>query len=208
MRRREFIAGLGGAAAWPLVVRAQSPGRVARVGVMLGIAENDPEAQARLFAFRRGLAALGWVADKNIRLEYFFGEGNAERTRSIAAELIRRRPDVILANSTSVVSALKELTRDIPIVFAVLNDPVGQGLIESLARPGGNLTGFTFIRATSGHAAAPPRPAMNSRRRILDPYGATHMVFRDGANPTGITAVSFIVAISTTETLFVSGLAT
>jgi putative ABC transport system substrate-binding protein len=113
--------------------------------VLLGIGENDPEAQARLAAFRKGLAAHGWIEGKNLRLEYTFAEGDPERARSAATEVVRSAPDVILANGTSVVSALKQTTRTIPVIFAMVNDPVGQGFIESLARPGGNMTGFTFI---------------------------------------------------------------
>jgi ABC-type uncharacterized transport system substrate-binding protein len=145
MRRREFIAGLGGTAAWPLAARAQQLGHLRRIAVVMGGAENDPETQGRLQALRRGLTAAGWNEGKNILLDYHFAEGSAERALSIAAEVVRNRPDVILANSTPVVAALKKVTQTIPIVFAVVNDPVGQGFIESLARPGGNITGFTFI---------------------------------------------------------------
>jgi putative ABC transport system substrate-binding protein len=145
MRRREFIIMLGGAAAgWPLAARAQQAG-MRRIAVFLGIAENDPETQARLVALRRGLAAVGWNEGRNLSVEYFFADGSAEQAQAIAAEVVRRRPDLIVANGTSVVGALKAATQTIPIVFAVVNDPVGQGCIQSLARPGGNITGFTFI---------------------------------------------------------------
>src|ERR1700741_1724046 len=142
--RRECIRFIGGAAAWPLTARAQQQ-RVRRVAGFLGISENDPETQARLAALRRGLAAAGWNEGKNLHLDYYFAEGSAEEARSIAAGVVRSRPDLILANGTSVVAALKAATDTIPVVFAVLNDPVGQGFIQSLARPGANMTGFTFI---------------------------------------------------------------
>ena len=148
MRRREFIAGLGSAASWPVVARAQRGDRVRRVAVLLGIGENDPETQLRLVAFRKGLAALGWIEGRNLHLDYTFADGDPERSRSAAAEVVRSAPDVIFANSTPVVAALKQATRTIPIIFAVVNDPVGQGFIDSLARPGGNITGFTFLEFT------------------------------------------------------------
>jgi putative ABC transport system substrate-binding protein len=154
MRRRELVAGLGSAALTaaaggvavflPDPARAQQQ-RVRRVAVFVAIAENDPETQARLAALRHGLMAAGWIEDRNLHLDYYFAEGSAELAQSVAAEVVRSRPDLIVANGTAVVAALKQATQTIPIVFAVLNDPVGQGLIESLARPGGNITGFTLI---------------------------------------------------------------
>jgi putative ABC transport system substrate-binding protein len=145
MRRREFITLLGGTAATlPLAAWAQRQ-RVRRVAVVVAIAENDPETQARLAALRHGLMAAGWVEDRNLHLDYYFAEGSAKLAQSVASEVVRSRPDLILANGNAVVAALKQATQTIPIVFAVLNDPVGQGLFESYARPGGNITGFTFI---------------------------------------------------------------
>jgi putative tryptophan/tyrosine transport system substrate-binding protein len=146
MRRREFITILGGAAtAWPLAARAQQPDRVRRIGLLLGIAENDPEADARVTAFRQGLQELGWVEGRNIRIDSRFAASEATRIRAYVAELMALSPDVFVANSTPVLAALRQATSSIPIVFAVVNDPVGQGFISSLARPGGNITGFTFI---------------------------------------------------------------
>jgi putative ABC transport system substrate-binding protein len=145
MRRRDFIALLGGgAAAWPLATHAQQE-RVRRVAAVLSIAKNDSEAQARLAALRRGLAAAGWSEGKNLHLDYYFAEGSVEEARSIAAEVVRSQPDLILANGTLMLASLKQLERTIPIVFAVANDPVGQGFVRSYARPGGNITGFTFF---------------------------------------------------------------
>jgi len=149
MRRREFITLLGGAAAaWPLAAGAQQGDRVRRIGMLLGIAENDLEAQSRIAAFRKGLRDLGWVEGRNVHIDYRFAAGDANRIKAYVAELVTLAPDVFLANSTPVVAALRQATTSIPIVFAVVNDPVGQGFISSLAHPGGNITGFTFIEFT------------------------------------------------------------
>ncbi len=146
MRRREFIALVCGAAAWPLVSRAQPSERVRRIGLIMGATEeNDPESQARITAFREGLAALGWTEGRNIRVDYRFAGGDADRIRYLVAELVRSSPDLIVANSSPAIVALKQTTNTIPVVFASVNDPVGQGFISSLARPGGNITGFTFV---------------------------------------------------------------
>jgi putative ABC transport system substrate-binding protein len=147
VRRRDFIAGLG-AAALPRGARAQQSDRVRRVAVLVDIAEDDPETQSRLAALRRGLAARGWIEGGNLRLEYTFANGNADRVRSAAVQVVNSAPDMIFANGTSVVTALKQVTRNIPIIFAVVNDPVSQGFIDSLAHPGGNITGFTFVEFT------------------------------------------------------------
>ena len=145
MRRREFIALVGSAAAWPLVSRAQPSERVRRIGLIMGATEeNDPESQARITAFREGLAALGWTDGRNIRIDYRFAGGDADRIRYLVTEVVRSSPDLIVANSSPVIVALKQATNTIPVVFASLNDPVGQGFISSLARPGGNITGFTY----------------------------------------------------------------
>ncbi len=135
MRRREFIA-LGGAVmAWPLAARAQPSERVGRIALIMGaIEENDPESQARITAFREGLAALGWTEGRNIRIDYRFAGGDADRIRYLVAELVRAAPDLIVANSSPVIVALKQATNTIPVVFASVNDPVGQGFISSLAR--------------------------------------------------------------------------
>jgi ABC-type uncharacterized transport system substrate-binding protein len=147
MHRREFVTILGAsAAAWPLAARAQQSA-MRHIG-MLGIAEDDPETQSRLAAFRRGLAELGWVEGRNIHIEYRFGASDLNTIRAQAAELVRLAPELILANGTPVVAALRQATTTIPIVFAVVNDPFGQGFISSLARPGGNITGFTFVEFT------------------------------------------------------------
>ena len=145
MRRREFVTLLGGAAAaWPLAARAQQT-HVRRVSVLLGIAENDPEAKSRVKAFQQGLRDLGWSEPRNIQIDYRFVASNPDLIKKHVAEVVSLAPDVIVANSTPVVAALRQATSSIPIVFAVLNDPVGQGFISSLAQPGANITGFSLI---------------------------------------------------------------
>jgi putative tryptophan/tyrosine transport system substrate-binding protein len=147
MRRRAFIALLGsGVVAWPLAARAQQNDRIKRIGVLLGATtEHDPESEARLAAFRQGLEELGWVDKRNIRIDYRFAGGDADRIRTYVAELVKSAPDLIVANSSPVIAELKRATDSIPIVFAVVNDPVNQGFVTSLAHPGGNITGFTLI---------------------------------------------------------------
>ena len=141
--RRKFITLLGGAAAWPLAARAQQAERMRRVGVLMPFAAEDPEAQARLVAFVQGLQELGWTVGRNVRLDIRWAAGEPELFRRYAAELVALAPDVILGAVTTSVRALLEVTRTIPIVFAAATDPVGGGLIASLARPGGNVTGFS-----------------------------------------------------------------
>lgn len=146
MRRREFITLFGGAAvAWPHVARAQQVERVRHVVFLHPYAENDPEVLPRIVAFRQGLEALGWKENHNIRIEHRYSGGNLDRIQAYATELVRSVPDVIAASGTPTLAALKQATDTIPIVFSVVNDPVGQGFVASLSRPGGNITGFTFI---------------------------------------------------------------
>jgi putative ABC transport system substrate-binding protein len=145
MKRREFIAGLGGAAAWPLAARAQQSVRMRRIGFLLGSAEDDPEGRARMTAFVQGLQDLGWTDGRNVRIDYRYGLGDNDRLRRYAAELIALVPDVILASGSAAVRPLQQATRTVPIVFAGALDPVGAGYVPSLARPGGNVTGFTVF---------------------------------------------------------------
>jgi putative tryptophan/tyrosine transport system substrate-binding protein len=143
MKRREFITLLGGAAvAWPLAARALPNDRVPHIGVLLSIADSDPDAPRRIQAFRQGLQELGWTDGRNIRVEYRFGAADASRIAMQVAELVALKPDVIVGNSTPVVAALRQATRTIPVVFVQIID-LGSGLVESLARPGGNMTGFS-----------------------------------------------------------------
>ena len=142
-RRRELIAySCAAVISWPLVSRAQYA-QTPRVAVLLSIAEDDPEAQRRLQAFRQGLDELGWTEGRNVRIEYRFGAADARRIATQVADLVALNPGVIVGNSTSVVTALGHATHSIPVVFIQIIDPVGSGLVESLARPGGNLTGFS-----------------------------------------------------------------
>ena len=141
--RREFITLLGGAAAWPLAARAQQPERMRRIGVLMPLAADDPEGQTRIVAFVQGLQELGWTDERNVRIEYRWVAGDAESIRKHAAELVALTPDVILANGTTVMGPLLQASRTISIVFVNVSDPVGAGFVASLARPGGNVTGFT-----------------------------------------------------------------
>jgi putative tryptophan/tyrosine transport system substrate-binding protein len=144
VKRRTFISLIGSAAAaWPLAARAQQPERMRRIGVLVGSVETDLESQARVAAFERGLQTLGWIAGRNVHLDYRFGSADSELIQKYAAELVGMMPDVILANSPQVLRALSQRTSTIPIVFALIVDPVGEGFIKSLAQPGGNITGFT-----------------------------------------------------------------
>jgi putative tryptophan/tyrosine transport system substrate-binding protein len=144
--RREFVALLGGAAAaWPLAARAQQSERVRRVGALITADERDPVIQLRLGGFREGLQKLGWTEGGNLRIDYRWGGGSIERTRTYAAELVALKPDVIFGPTTSAAVALHRETRTIPVVFAQVTDPVALGLVESLSRPGGNITGFAVF---------------------------------------------------------------
>jgi putative ABC transport system substrate-binding protein len=142
MKRREFMILLGCAAAWPVAARAQQPDRVRRVGVLMGISD-DPEGQARVAVFRQALAALGWTEGRNIQFIYRWSAGDVVHARQFAKELLDLRSDVILANSTPIAVAVRDITRTIPTVFVQVSDPVTAGVVQTLARPGSNLTGFT-----------------------------------------------------------------
>jgi putative tryptophan/tyrosine transport system substrate-binding protein len=143
VKRREFITLLGGAVAWPLAARAQQRERVRRVGVLMPFTADDPEGQARLLAFAQGLQQVGWAVGSNLRIDTRWGGGDAERNRKYAAELLALAPDVILANGSPELRPFLQATHDLPIVFTNVTDPVGQGLVASLPRPGANVTGFT-----------------------------------------------------------------
>jgi ABC-type uncharacterized transport system substrate-binding protein len=145
MQRRGFIILLGGVAAMlPLAARAQRPERMRRIGVLVGV-KNDTEGQARVAAFRKGMVDLGWSEGRDIQLDVRFTGGRVDRAQIYAAELVKSSPDVILANTAYVVVALKKQTGTIPIVFAQVVDPVGSGFVDSLAHPGGNITGFVSL---------------------------------------------------------------
>jgi putative ABC transport system substrate-binding protein len=145
MRRRDLITLAAGAAVWPLAARAQQRPRVRHVGVLMALAENDPVGQMRLEAFRQGLRQLGWSEGPDLRIDYRWAGGDVARMRSHAADLVTLAPEVILANGTPVIAALKQATRSIPLVFVIVNDPVAQGFVTSVARPGENITGFSYM---------------------------------------------------------------
>jgi putative ABC transport system substrate-binding protein len=146
MRRREFIAAFGSLAAWPIAARAQQPGAVKRIAVLMGTAE-DADGNGRLAAFRQGLQDLNWVGGRNVQFDVRWGAGDAIRTRALATELTGLAPDVILATNTPTARALKQATEKIPIVFSGLADPIADGIVASLSNPGGNITGFTSFNA-------------------------------------------------------------
>ena len=143
MRRREFIALVGGATAWPLTTRAQQPDRIRLIGVLMAYAESDLTAQSWLAAFRAALAKLGWTEGTNLRIELRWSAAGADRMRTLAKELVDLRPSAIFGVTTPAIGALARETRTIPIVFAGVSDPIGAGYVDNLARPGGNITGFT-----------------------------------------------------------------
>jgi putative ABC transport system substrate-binding protein len=178
LKRREFITLLGGAAAaWPLAARAQQPERMRRIGVLIGRSEKDPEGQSYVAAFARGLAELGWAAHRNVEIEYRWQTDDARERLAIAQELVARNPDVLVVNSTPNLRATREATRDVPIVMAAIADPVEQGFVESLARPGGMITGF-----------AVEEPAMGAKwvellREIAPRVGPIAVVFNPDSAP-------------------------
>jgi len=149
MKRRQFMTLLGGAAAWPLAARAEPAERVRRIGVLMSLAPGDPEARQRIAALEKGLRELGWVEGRNLRTEYRWAD-NPNALRTHATELAAMAPELIVASSTPVMAALVEQTRTVPTVFAQVTDPVGQGLVANLGRPGGHVTGFTTFEFTIG----------------------------------------------------------
>jgi ABC-type uncharacterized transport system substrate-binding protein len=151
MRRREFITLLGGAAAaWPLAARAQQPDVVRRIGVLMITAETDPQAQADRAPFAKQLQRLGWTEGQNVRIDYRWAAGDLSHLPALAAELVGLRPDLIVAQGTPGLAAAQQATRTLPIIFTNVTDPVGQGFVESLARPGGNITGFAIFEFSMG----------------------------------------------------------
>jgi putative ABC transport system substrate-binding protein len=148
MKRREFITLVGSAATWPLAARAQQPSGMRRIGVLLGNAESDPQAQAGLVKFNKALQDLGWNVGRNIAIDYRWAAADVGRMTTFAKELVALKPDLILAQTTPVVEALQRETKTIPIVFVVVSDPVGSGFVNSLPRPDGNITGFINVESS------------------------------------------------------------
>src|SRR5215467_5248676 len=188
--RRKFLATLGGAAAsWPLVARAQQSERVRRIGVLSSLAADDPETQARHAAFLQGLQEWGWTTGRNVQIDYRWGAGDPDRFRKYAVELVALAPDVILATGTPVTAALLQATRSVPIVFAQVVDPVANGFVESLARPGGNATGFTIFEYGLGGKWL-------ELLKEIAPHVTRAAVLRDPAIPSGIGQLAAIQGVA------------
>jgi putative ABC transport system substrate-binding protein len=190
VRRREFITLLGGmAAAWPLAARAQQADRVRRIGVLMNVAADDPQGQAGVAAFQQVLQQFGWSDGRNVRIDTRWGENDVDRDRRYAAELVALAPDVILASGTLSVAALQKATRTLPIVFVGVSDPVGAGFVDTLARPGGNTTGFMiFEYSLSGKWL--------ELLKQIAPRLTRAAVLRDSANPAGIAQFGAIQAVA------------
>jgi ABC-type uncharacterized transport system substrate-binding protein len=197
VRRREFITLLGGATAvWPLAARAQKSERMRRIGVLMGLVASDPEAQSRAAAFESSLRELGWVKGRNLGIEYRWAGGGENVLRDHAAELLAMAPDLILANSTPVTAALREDSRAVPIVFTQVVDPVGAGFVDSLARPGGNLTGLTSFEFSIGtkwlEALKQTAPRVTRVALVFNPQSAPYADLF--LRPVEAAAPSFLVA--------------
>jgi len=150
MKRREFVLALGGAAVWPLVARAQQPRRVSRIALLMVNGETDAESETRVAAFRRGLEQVGLSEGGNVQIDYHWAVGSAERAQSVASAMTAVTPDVAVANGTPAVAAMMRLASAVPIVFVVVTDPVGNGFVQSMAKPGGNVTGFSTFEPEIG----------------------------------------------------------
>ncbi len=190
MRRRAFITLLGGAAAtWPLAARAQQPQQMRRIGVLMNVAADDPEAPARVGVLSQGLAELGWTIGRNVRIDYRWYAGNADAARKYAAELLALAPDVVVASGTLGVTAIQQGTRPVPIVFTLVADPVGAGIVNSLARPDGNATGFMLYEySLSGKWL--------ELLKQIAPRVTRAAVIREQANAAGIAQFSAIQALA------------
>ena len=191
MRRREFIALVGGGAAvWPLVARAQQGERMRRIGILLPATADDSQFQAWVGAFHQGLAVLGWTLSRNVRIDTRWATANAAEIRRHAAELVALAPDVILSHGGSTVGALLQATRTVPIVFPVMPDPVGAGIVDSLARPGGNVTGFmTYEYSVSGKWL--------ELLKQIAPGVTRAAILRDPATSTGMGQFAAMQAVAT-----------
>jgi putative tryptophan/tyrosine transport system substrate-binding protein len=177
MRRREFIAGLGGVAAWPLAARAQPSEPTRRVGVLMAYGDEEPETKAWLAAFRQGLREFGWAEGRNLRIDIRWTAGSLERMRTLAKELVDLQPDAILSDTTPVTAALERETRTIPIVFMTVSDPVGSGFVASLPRPSGNMTGF------SNHESSMVGKWLELLMQIAPGIKRTSMMFNPDMSP-------------------------
>src|SRR5215471_10286835 len=189
MKRRAFIWLLGGAATWPLTTGAQQGERVRRIGALMSVAADDPEAPARVGAFSQGLAELGWTIGRNVRIDYRWYAGDADMARKYAVELVALAPDVVLAAGTQGVTAIQQVNRPVPVVFVGVADPVGAGFVNNLARPGGNATGFMLYEySLSGKWL--------ELLKQTAPYVAQVAVLRDQSSASGIAQFSAIQALA------------
>jgi putative tryptophan/tyrosine transport system substrate-binding protein len=190
VRRREFITLLGGLAlTWPRAAGAQQGKRMRRVGVLMPLSANDPQAQVRNAAFLQGLLQFGWTIGNNVQIDYRWSAGNDENARKYALELVALAPDVIFASGTQALGSLQRATRTVPIVFAQVADPVGAGFVDSLARPGGNITGFTSYEYGLG------AKWLEVLKQIA-PNVTRVAIVRDPASPTGIGLWGAILSVS------------
>jgi putative ABC transport system substrate-binding protein len=199
VKRREFITLLGGAAAaWPLAARAQQPGGMRRIGLLMAFAEGDPEGQDRVAAFREGLQKLGWAESRNVRIDTRWATADVASIQRWAKELVAVQPDLILSHNTPTTAALLQQTRTIPIVFAVVSDPVGSGFVASFPRPGGNATGLTNIEPTMAgkwlELLREIAPRVNRAAILFNPATATYAdhylnAFKIAAASFGVEAV-------------------
>ena len=199
MRRREFITFLGGAAAWPLAARAQQPERMRRIGVLINLTADDPQSQARIAVLLKGLQQFGWAEGLNIRIDYRWGSGDVNRLRNYAAELIALAPDVVLAGGSEAAATFQQASRNLPIVFVNVADPVGAGYVDSLSRPGGNATGLVLFE----YGISPKW--LELLKEIAS--GVTRVaVIRDAAIPAGIGQFGAIQGVSSSLGVEVSPL--
>ena len=189
MRRRAFIRLLGGAAAWPLAARAQQPERMRRIGILLPATADDPRFQALVGAFLQGLALLGWSIGRNVRIDIRWATADAAGVRKHAAELAALAPDVIVAHAATAVGPMLQATRTVPVVFPAVVDPVGAGFVDSLARPGGNATGFmAFEYSLSSKWLELLKEIAPGMTRVA--------VLRDAATPSGVALFGVIQAVA------------
>jgi putative ABC transport system substrate-binding protein len=166
VKRREFIAGLGSSAAWPMVAWGQQPERSRRIGVVMAYLDDDPNGQAQVVAFREQLGKLGWIEGRNLQIDFRYGADDPNRIREQARELLQLAPDLMVSNSNHVTAILQTEVRTTPLVFVSVSDPIGSGFVADLAKPGGNITGFANFQPTMGEKwleMLPPPPLTKPR---------------------------------------------
>jgi putative tryptophan/tyrosine transport system substrate-binding protein len=203
MRRRQFIAGFGSAAAWPLAARAQQDGRIRRVGVLMPSEEGDPYFRSGLSVLAQALTELGWTDGRNLRIDVRWAAGDVERARMLAKELVELQPDVLFVQAGAMVTSLQRETRTIPIVFANVADPVARGLVAGLSRPGGNITGFASTEASLGgkwlELLVEIAPAVKRAAIMFGPDGASILemysvpAFEAAARSLGVAPITALV---------------